>query len=171
MLLFCNVLIFIRSQMCGFFFFFKKKKALQHETQKPKKHLNYQVQEQPVSTPIFESRQKVFLWVAWLAALSSGNPRISAPLDFFGGARIEGGTPDETAFTLSLTSRKSRNPAQQSALGILSGALAVGEAASLRLKKTRWGWQRGGERKDARDTEAKRQSCGRRFRPHSLAAL
>lgn len=31
------------------------------------------------------------------------------------------------------------------------GTLAVGEAASPRLKETRWGWQSGGERRDAID--------------------
>ena len=63
-------------------------------------------------------------------------------------------TPDEKTLTLSLTSRRSWNPAQQSALGILAGAQVVGEAASPRLEQTRWGWQRGGERRDARDAEA-----------------
>lgn len=63
-------------------------------------------------------------------------------------------TPDENALTLSLTSWRSWNPAQQSALGILAGARVVGEAASPRLEEPRWGWQRGGERRDATDAEA-----------------
>lgn len=37
-----------------------------------------------------------------------------------------------------------------------------------RVKETRWGWQRGGERRDARDAQTEREGCGLRFRPHSL---
>ena len=110
------------------------------------------MREQPSSTPIFKS-PKVFFWVAWLAARSSQSPQISAPLDF---ERVETQeeTPDEKALTLSLTSRRSWNPAQQSALGILAGAQVVRAAASPRLEETRWGWRRGGERRDARVAEA-----------------
>lgn len=122
------------------------------------------MQEQPLSTPILKSLQKVFLWVAWLAARSSRNPQISAPLDF-GATEKEGETPSETALTLSLTSPRSRDPAQQSALRILAGALAVGEAASPQLEETRWGWQRGEERCE-RCGDAAGGLQGR-FRPHS----
>ena len=77
-------------------------------------------------------------------------------------------TPDEKALTLSLTSRRSWNPAQPSALGILAGAQVVAEAASPRLEQPRWGWQRGGERRAATEAEAELEGRGRRLRPHSL---
>lgn len=67
--------------------------------------------------------------------------------------------------SLALTSLRSRNPAHQGALGVLPGALAVGEAAWPRFQKTRWGWQRGGEGTDARGAEASGRAAGR----HSAA--
>lgn len=74
---------------------------------------------------------------------------------FWGVGGGEEKTPDETALSLAdiPEKQKPRTP----------GALAGGEAASPRLQETRWGWQRGHERTDARGAETERERCGQTF--------